>query len=354
MGDPSLEDWFSGVSVGDRQLDATIVDPDAVGTSATDERIDCLVVDGGTLGPVSVDVVERCRGAFPDLPVVVLVDGRTRLSVEALSAGATETLSRSVATADPRLCAEYLVSTIERTRARGGIGDLYDAVAGPVTLHDPETGELLESNERFREILGYSRGNIRSVGIDEVTADVPGYGRERAKNAVARAAIETGPVELGWPFEAADGTIRWMDSRLERVTFGTRDIVVWSATRHDPDRRAVLFENTPDPVMTVRVENGHLRVTEVNAAFEDVFGVDAESVADRPLEATVADERDWFQAVRERTARDESIEAEGRWKTPDGECEFLFRVVPFEEDGRPYAYVRFSPGKPTPELSSRG
>jgi len=176
------------------------------------------------------------------------------------------------------------------------------------------------------------------------------------------AAIAAGDVRDSYTVEYrvrnTEGEVRWMrtsaypapvdDEEQVRLVGITEDITERRERQQrleaERDRRSVLFENTPDPIMTVTFEDGHPHVTEINAAFEEVFGFGTETVLDRPLVETLIpeDARAQFEELRERAARGESFEAEARRRTADGEREFVFRVIPFEDDGTQRAYVWYT------------
>jgi PAS domain S-box-containing protein len=269
----------AGSRVDGRELEATTLDPDAVGDGGVDGRADCLVVDCAKVGSESAGVVAACAEKHPELPVIVLADGTDRLAVEALEAGATETLPRGVTDAAPEVFAESLVSAVEREHARSGIDDLYDGVGSYVTLHDPGSGEVIDANERFREELGYSRERVRSAQMDAFTADVDGYDGDRAADAVG--SVGDGSVELEWPFETAEGTVRWMEATLTAATFGGREVVMW-ASQDVTERRQLertykqVFEGVSDGLVVHDPETGEIR--DVNDRYCALTGYDREEL----------------------------------------------------------------------------
>ncbi|WP_246985272.1 PAS domain S-box protein [Halorientalis marina] len=110
------------------------------------------------------------------------------------------------------------------------------------------------------------------------------------------------------------------------------------------DRRSVLFENTPDPIMAVEFTDGDPYITEVNSAFEDAFGFEAERVADRPIADVIVpdEERAGYERIREQTLAGEPVEAEVRRETADGVRDFILRVLPFESNDSHHAYVWYT------------
>jgi PAS domain S-box-containing protein len=469
VGEESLGESLSGWDDGaGRSLDVEVVDPDGRVDAVAGREVDCLIVDGSLPTVDGAAVVRRWTEERPGAAVVLLVDGGDDERVaEALSAGVTETLPRGLVGTEPALLAERVVSAVEREHARTTAGELYDTVAGVATLHDPESGELLHANRAFRDLAGCDRGAVRSMEVEDFTADVPGYDRERVTNVVSSVTDRDGTVEVEWPLRTADGAVRWIESQLHPVRVGGREVVLSASVDvterrrqerkyeevfdgvndaisiHDPwaeemldvnermtgltgysrgtllemdvdglgvaeggfagdrgygiqqrvaatgegetvewvvetaggerrllettltpatiagedrvlalsrdvterreyerrlererDRRSVLFENNPDPVLRVRFEAGEPTIREVNPAFEEVFGFPPEEVVGSTVaEAVVPEsERAAHERLRARVARRERVEAVAPRRTADGTREFLFRVIHFSTD----------------------
>ncbi|QPV63821.1 PAS domain S-box protein [Halosimplex litoreum] len=468
---------------GEGSLAVESVDPPAdADAQVTERESDCLVVDSGATGVDAETVLERRNAERPEIPVVVLTDGwDAAREAAALSAGATETLPRRLAETDPGLLVGRVRSAVDREHASDAVEALYETVAGVAAVHDPETGDLIDANRAFCELVGSDRETVRSTALAEFTAEVPGYDRERLANAVTsvgdradatgdgRDATDEGPdpIELEWPVETADGSVRWVESRLRPVALGGRRVVLAASvdvterrrrerayeqvfdsvndviTVHDPwaerlvevnetmadltgygretlvemdvqgftvdepgsggerayevarrvaatgeaetdewtvetaagarrvlevdlapatiagedrvlalardvterresqrrlqrerDRRSVLFENNPDPMLRVRFEDEEPTIREVNPAFETTFGYSADEVVGSGVgEAVVPEsEREEYEQLRATVARGEPVDHEITRQTADGLREFLVRVIHFSAD----------------------
>jgi PAS domain S-box-containing protein len=107
--------------------------------------------------------------------------------------------------------------------------------------------------------------------------------------------------------------------------------------REERDRRRALFENAPGPVVAGEITGGgsEYRVTDVNDAFEDVFGYDADSVVGGDIADLMVPEsgRDRHETIRERTAAGEPAVTEVERRTATGPRKFLLQVVPYGTDG---------------------
>ncbi len=98
------------------------------------------------------------------------------------------------------------------------------------------------------------------------------------------------------------------------------------------DRFAALFENVPDPVVSIRYEGKEPIVLDANPAFERTFGYDAEQLRGESIDRFVVPPESTNRAVElnERGRRGELIETEVERQTASGRREFLLTVVPVE------------------------
>jgi len=238
-GESTLGRLTGRKGVGGHQLDVEVVSADVVREDGFEAAsVDCLVIDGGQFDDGGVELVGSIRDVAPDLAVFLLVDGEYEDVVPAaLAAGATDAVPRSLVRDDPELLVDRITATVERDMAHDGFGDLYENVAGTVAIHDPETGRVVDANGTLCDLLGYERGELRSLTFGEITAERPGFDRERATNVVRSVSDRERPIEVEWPLESADGTVRWVDARFSQVRIGGREFVLVAATEVTERRR---------------------------------------------------------------------------------------------------------------------
>ncbi|WP_435360902.1 response regulator [Haloarchaeobius sp. DFWS5] len=141
------------------------------------------------------------------------------------------------------------------------------------------------------------------------------------------------------------GTDRFplLAERIERAV----DAVAHERERQEErDRFAALFENIPEPTIAYELRDGpEPYVTDVNPAFEEIFGYDAETVVDERLDEFIvpAELTDEASELNERVQRGEPLDAEVRRLTVDGERQFLLRDVPITpSSGRRYGYAIYT------------
>jgi len=234
LEDVAARDGKERVQFDVRDVSAGDVRDDAFATSA----FDCLVIDGGHCEDDGVNLVASVRDASPEVPVFLLVEDTDENVVrEALARGVTDAVPRSLLTEEPGLLADRIATVVEREFVHSGFQDVYDAVSGTVSIHDPETGELLDANQTLRDLLGYDRHELESRAIGDITADLPEYDEERATNVVKSVAAQETTLEVDWPLETAEGDVRWVEAELSPLTVGGREFVLWAGTEVTERRR---------------------------------------------------------------------------------------------------------------------
>ncbi|PSQ17123.1 hypothetical protein BRD00_08835 [Halobacteriales archaeon QS_8_69_26] len=109
--------------------------------------------------------------------------------------------------------------------------------------------------------------------------------------------------------------------------------------RRERDRFTTLFESIPEPVVHAEFDGDDPIVRNVNSAFERTFGHDAEEVVGEDIdEYVVPEDTEAQEGAREinRLGRNLSeIDREVRRLAADGERDFLFRSLPFDDEAEP-------------------
>ncbi|AAV48037.1 MULTISPECIES: PAS domain-containing sensor histidine kinase [Haloarcula] len=115
----------------------------------------------------------------------------------------------------------------------------YDALNIGIALYDPDSGAILDGNERLAEIFGYSVSELRERSISEYTANTFVHSvadfRSRLQDSAAG-----GSRQFTWRIKRADGELIWARIHLsERVVSGRtyvcaeiRDITEYFETHH--------------------------------------------------------------------------------------------------------------------------
>jgi len=238
------------------------------------------------------------------------------------------------------------VDVTEERRQEHKYEQVFDNVNDVISVHDPWDEELLDVNETLCDLTGYGREALIEMDIGGFSVAEEGFTDERAYEIQQRVAATGESETVEWMIETAAGERRLLEVKLAPTTIAGEDRVlalsrdVTERTEYERqlererDRRSVLFENNPDPVVRVRFEDEDPIIREVNPAFEEVFGFPPDDVVGSTVaEAVVPEsEREEHERFSDRVARGESVEAEARRQTADGIREFRFRVIHFSTD----------------------
>jgi PAS domain S-box-containing protein len=119
----------------------------------------------------------------------------------------------------------------ERRELEQTYQDIFENVSDGLVVHDPETGEILEVNDRYCEITGYSREELLEDTIRLILPDNEAYSYEDAIHRIRRARA-AGPQLFEFKGQRKDGEqfvgeihLRTVDIRgTERVLASVRDI----------------------------------------------------------------------------------------------------------------------------------
>ncbi|MBB6646175.1 PAS domain S-box protein [Halobellus ruber] len=228
-----------------------------------------------------------------------------------------------------------------RTLRIGAVGGGRVGDALPDRTDDPPTGLVVEALPPTAD-----PGTFDTDRFDCVLVDGTADGVDAAETAV-RYERETPLPAVAlvddWASDrVADALSTGVDAALPRELLETdpeavADRVASAADADAPDpvadreRRSVLFENNPDPVIRIRFENDEPIVRSVNPAFESVFGFSPEEIIGESLVDVLvppADRPD-HDRIRSRVQRGEPLEMEATRLTATGPREFLFRVIHF-------------------------
>ncbi len=225
----------------------------------------------------------------------------------------------------------------ERERELEQYEQIFETVQDRVCVLD-ETGAFLLVNDPFLAMVGYGRADLLGAHVSTVITDTDD---ERAllrgdrTGTVVETDVTTADGER-IPVEIDSAILSRPDTELHGVVGVVRDISdrrrVRAELEQERDRLSALFENIPDAVVRTSFEGGEPLVRDVNRAFEDAFGYDAEEIAGEPLNDFVVppDERRNAADLDERVVTDGRVKTEIRRQTEDGIRHFLFRGVPID------------------------
>lgn len=107
---------------------------------------------------------------------------------------------------------------------------LFDSANDAILVHDLETAAILDVNEKFSEIYGYSRTEAPNLTIEDLSSGIAPYTHRSAAHWIRRA--RRAPQTLEWQAKDKSGRLFWVDLSLrvaviggqERLLVSVRDI----------------------------------------------------------------------------------------------------------------------------------
>lgn len=108
---------------------------------------------------------------------------------------------------------------------------LFNFANDAVFVYDLDLGAVVEANEKFIELFGYSREDLSRVNLEDLSSGIPPYTHRSIMHWIRRAR-RFGPQSLEWQAKDKAGRLFWADMGLrlvmlggqERLLVSTRDI----------------------------------------------------------------------------------------------------------------------------------
>ena len=293
--------------------------------------IDGVLVDDRLREPMSA--VDRLTSE-QNIPVVVLTDptGNGETVGQAIQAGATDIFPRTTTSEQYELVVDRIASKQAESATDWGGRDgpyreIFENASDGMVVHDPESGEILEVNEQYCEMTGFSRERLVGETVGLVSADAPEYSAERARERIQRARDE-GQILFEWRNKHRDGTTVPVEVHLtlvdlhggECVLASVRDITERKRRERDYEE---IFNKVTDAIAVF--DPADTTFVDVNDSYREMFGYDdLETIQQRGIDGLSATDEgytaeraaEFIQEVSE-TGEDRTVEWRG--ETRDGD-----------------------------------
>ncbi len=151
----------------------------------------------------------------PDVLIAMVLIAVSGVMVRLLAANSMELLYRAYDT--------------ERTYRQ-----IYNATDEAIFLHDGQTGEILDVNDRVLDMYGYERDEMPRQTISDLSADGEDYSQEVALRRV-KAAVDDGPQLFEWLAKRKDGSVFFVEVSLHKSDIKGRTRIL--AVVRDVDER---------------------------------------------------------------------------------------------------------------------
>ncbi|MGD2110134.1 MAG: PAS domain S-box protein [Phycisphaerae bacterium] len=113
---------------------------------------------------------------------------------------------------------------------------IWDGVNDAIFIHDAESGQVTDMNERAGELIGFALDEVRQMKVEDWSSGEPPYTQEEAMRRLHRAADGTAEV-FEWQCQHKSGRLRWAEVNLRRGVIGGRKCVL-AVVRDITERKA--------------------------------------------------------------------------------------------------------------------
>jgi PAS domain S-box-containing protein len=242
---------------------------------------------------------------------------------------------------------------------RGGLrGDLLERIfstsAAAITVLDAD-GQIVRANARAEEVLGLSPSAVEGRSYDDPRWEhetIDGEPFPEEKQPFVQVMRTGAPVHdvrhaITWPdgrrrlLSVNGAPLRGDDGSVAGAVFLVDDITERirheQALKDERDRFETLFDNLPTPVVHGVLRDGQFVVSTVNAAFERVFGFEAEAVQGADVDDLLvpADRRTDAVEIARRAAEAGPVREEVRRQTTNGARDFQVQVTARQREEGP-------------------
>ena len=152
-----------------------------------------------------------------------------------------------------------------------------------IGLHDPETGRIVDANDRLTQLYGYTIPELRTLDLSVLSANTYGDSQHEFTRRV-RTATNGSPQTFEWRIKRQDGQLRWVEITLttrphDDVTYVRAEVSEITNYKHN-DRRMSLLQRVlrhnlrneisvisgfadqlTDPASTIPVETCQTKIT---------------------------------------------------------------------------------------------
>ncbi|MHC5038407.1 MAG: PAS domain S-box protein [Planctomycetota bacterium] len=244
--------------------------------------------------------------------------------------------------------------TEELRRSEQNYMEIFNGSNEGIVIHDAETGEFVDVNQRFVEMFGYStREEVLRLSVADVAANRAPFTEVEAGQLMRRA-VEEGPVLFPWCNRRADGSEFHSEIALSvteiggkgRLLAAVRDVTqrreAERARRESEERYQALVDGSPIPIV---VHSEGVIVFANRAAASAMGGSTADDLLGKTLPQVI--HPDFLEVANERITElyEKSGNApliQGRFLKLDGspmDVEVMASIVNF--DGKPASQAVF-------------
>ena len=103
--------------------------------------------------------------------------------------------------------------------------EVFNTVNDMIVVHEKETGAILDVNDTYCRVFGYTRDEARQLVVGDFSLGKPPYTQEDAARWI-RKAVEEGPQLFEWLCKKKSGELFWVEVNLKLAVIGGEDRVL--------------------------------------------------------------------------------------------------------------------------------
>jgi PAS domain S-box-containing protein len=141
-----------------------------------------------------------------------------------------------------KFCTVILRDISDRKRAESEIRDsranyrsVFNAANDAIFLHDIQTGNILDVNQRMCEMYGFAPNEVEGLTIGDLSSNEPPYTQQDATKFLQRA-VAGEPQLFEWHAKNKSGRLFWVEVNLKRVFLLGKDVLL-AVARDITERR---------------------------------------------------------------------------------------------------------------------
>ncbi|MBU0634883.1 MAG: PAS domain S-box protein [Candidatus Omnitrophica bacterium] len=157
------------------------------------------------------------------------------------------------------------------TNSENDYSIIFNAVSTIIVVHDPQTGQILDVNEKACGEFGYNQEEFKKLTVEDISTGVPPYTLREAVERVKKAAQGV-PQTFDWRCKDKSGRQFWAEVNLKQVNIGGQDKILAVVSNIDERKKIEALSKLKEDLLEKAPLGQKLK--SVTGAIVDIFGAD--------------------------------------------------------------------------------